>query len=125
MPQATEVPILLPFRWAFGFDSTFVSRTRSRTAIPLNHYGRGMGVVRQSACSEESAERYVYIMSDHNVLENQKLILDNQKTILANQGVIQHNQEVIKNNQQALDTIRKNQDTILQNQGKILAVVGK
>ena len=46
------------------------------------------------------------LMSDTDVIANQKVILENQAAILANQ-------EIIKKNQATLETIVKNQERIL------------
>ena len=74
----------------------------------------------------------VHIMSESDVLANQKTILQNQKTVIANQGAIQANQKTIKGNQANIlrnqASILKNQrtlDTIVKNQKQILAKLKK
>jgi hypothetical protein len=60
------------------------------------------------------------LMSDHEVVANQKTILHNQATILENQKTILHHQGGIEKNQRSLDQILLNQKEILANQKEIL-----
>jgi hypothetical protein len=62
-----------------------------------------------------------FIMSEANVVANQKKILSNQATIIANQKQIKANQETIKKNQAAILKNQATLNTIVDNQKKILS----
>jgi hypothetical protein len=73
----------------------------------------------------ENSTQKEQIMSEQEVVANQKTMLDHQATILENQKTIQGHQGSILENQK---TILKNQDAlqeILKNQKEILAALKK
>jgi hypothetical protein len=80
----------------------------------------------------ENSTQKEQIMSEHEVVANQKTILDHQATILENQKTIQGHQGSILENQKTIlknqANIEKNQDAlqeILKNQKEILAALKK